>query len=293
MASISNFWQRIITGSLFLTVMIGAIVLSFPSFVFLFGVVMFIATHEYIKLTSLFTSPNKWLLYIANTLFYVLIGFYLLYKIPSDYDGTFLRLIKHFLGQRLFVFLVLLVPVIIFVAEIFRKKEKPFENIAYTILGFIYIAVPFVLLVQAFAPVIGDYSFYKVLAYFLILWAADSFAYVWGKLLGKHKLVPQISAGKTIEGTIGGIVTAMGLSLLGPTVFPQINFNYTEWVIFAALISIFAVPSDLSESLLKRQAGVKDSGKILPGHGGILDRFDSVLLTAPVIYIYIQITNHI
>ncbi len=289
----SNFWQRIITGTLFLIVMIGSIMLSFQSFVILFGVVMFLATHEYIKITSVFSSPNKWLLYIVNTLFYLIIGFYLLYKIPSDYNSAFLKMIKYFLGQRLFVFLMLFVPVIVFIAELFRKREKPFENIAYTILGFVYIAVPFVLLIQTFAPVIGDYSFYKVLSYFLILWIADSFAYVWGKLLGRHKLAPNISAGKTIEGTIGGIVTAVGLSLLGPIIFPQVDFSVSEWVVFAVLISVFAVPSDLSESLLKRQAGVKDSGKILPGHGGILDRFDSVLLTAPVIYIYIQITNHI
>jgi len=293
MASMSNFWQRIITGSLFLVVMIGSIILSFESFVILFGVVMMIATHEYIKITSVFTSPNKWVLYIVNGLFYFIIGFYLLYKIPDAYNSKIVKLFKYFLGQRLFLFLSLFITVLIFITELFRKKEKPFENIAYTVLGFIYIAVPFVLLVQAFSPVIGNYSFYKVLSYFLILWAADSFAYVWGKLLGKHKLAPNISAGKTIEGTIGGIITAVALSLLGPTVFPQVDFTYTEWIVFAAIIAIVAVPSDLSESLLKRQAGVKDSGKILPGHGGILDRFDSVLLTAPVIYIYIQITNHI
>jgi phosphatidate cytidylyltransferase len=293
MAGISNFWQRILTGSIFLTVMIGSIVLSFQSFVVLFGVVMLLSIYEYNKITSIFTSPNKVMLYVAGIIVYGWIAFALLYQFPDVYNKPFLRFFKHLMSQRLLIFLCFLFPVLIFVAELFRKKEKQFENAAYTVLGFFYVILPFVLLIQTFAPVIGDYQYQTVLAYFLLLWIADSFAYVWGKLLGRHKLAPRISEGKTIEGTVGGILTTIGLSLLGPTIFPKAGFTLTEWIIFAALISIFAVPSDLSESILKRQAGLKDSGKILPGHGGILDRFDSVLLTAPVIYIYIQITTHI
>lgn len=293
MAPISNFWQRILTGSIFLIVMIGSIVLSFQSFVILFGVVMLLSIYEYIKITAVFTSPNKWMLYVAGVIVFGLVSFMLLYKIPDLNDRPAIRFLKYMMSQRLLIFLCFLFPVLIFVAEMFRKKENHFENISYTVLGFFYVIIPFVLLIQTFAPIIGKYQYQTVLSYFLLLWIADSFAYVWGKLLGKHKLVPRISQGKTIEGTIGGIITTIGLSLLGPTIFPNVGFSLIEWIIFAALISIFAVPSDLSESLLKRQAGVKDSGKLLPGHGGILDRFDSVLLTAPIIYIYIQITTHI
>jgi phosphatidate cytidylyltransferase len=293
MAPISNFWQRILTGSIFLIVMIGAIVLSFQSFIILFGLVIVFATYEYIKLVSIFSSPNKWIIYVANLSTYAIVSFALILTVTDTDITPGIRRIMNFIISRFFIFLLFLFPVWMMVAELFRKKEKPFENIAYTVLGFIYIGIPFVLVVMAFSPVIGDYKFQWVLSYFLLLWISDSFAYVWGKLLGKHKLAPNISEGKTIEGTLGGIITAMGLSVLGPTLFPQVGMSLVEWIMFAGFISIFAVPSDLSESLLKRQAGVKDSGKILPGHGGILDRFDSVLLTAPIIYIYIQIITHL
>jgi phosphatidate cytidylyltransferase len=293
MATMSNFWQRVFTGILFLIVMIGSIVLSFQSFVALFGVVMLLSIYEYNKITSVFTSPNKVMLYVAGVIVYGWIAFALLYQFPDVYDKPILRFFKHLMSQRLLIFLCFLFPVFIFIAEIFRKHERQFENAAYTILGFFYVIIPFVLLIQTFAPVIGNYQYQTTLSYFLLLWISDVFAYVWGKLLGKHKLAPRISKGKTIEGTVGGILTTMGLSFLGPTVFPNVGFTLIEWIIFAGLISVFAVPGDLSESLLKRQAGVKDSGRMLPGHGGILDRFDSVLLTAPVIYIYIQITTHL
>lgn len=290
MAAISNFWQRILTGSLFLLIMIGSIVLSFQSFYLLFGVVLVFATHEYLKITHHFSSPTKGLLFTINILSYLLVGSTLLMELGSD---PMYRLIKNITVSVLQFVLTLVFPVIIIVVELLQKKPKPFENIAYSVLGYIYIAIPFILLVQMAYHRVWGYNYQLILAYFLLLWITDSFAYVWGKLLGKHKLAPTISAGKTVEGTIGGILTTTGLSLLGPAIFPDLKFSTTEWVVFAFLIATFAVPSDLSESLLKRQAGLKDSGKILPGHGGILDRFDSVLLTAPIVYVYIKIIEMI
>jgi phosphatidate cytidylyltransferase len=294
MAAISNFWQRIITGAIFLLIMIGSIVLSFQSFLLIFGIVVILATREYLKIVSIFSFPNKLLVYIANITGYFLIALILMYDDSwlSNPTPAF-RVIKFFITSRLLVFLTLLFPVLIITAEIFRKKEKSVENIAYSVLGFIYIAIPFMLLVQTFNPVIGNYNFRGPLAYFLLLWSTDSFAYVWGKLLGKHKLAPSVSAGKTIEGTIGGILTTMGFAVALYYIFPSLGYSITQWIIYGGLIALFAVPSDLSESLLKRKAGLKDSGNILPGHGGILDRFDSVLLTAPVVYIYITIINNI
>lgn len=294
MAAISNFWQRILTGSIFLLIMIGSIVLSFQSFLLIFGIVVILATREYLKIAATFSSPNKLMVYVANITGYFLIAFILVFDNDWLTNPTpMFRMIKSFIAGRLLVFLILLFPVLIITAEIFRKKEKSIENIAYSVLGFVYIAIPFMLLIQTFHPVIGDYNFRGPLAYFLLLWSTDSFAYVWGKLLGRHKLAPSISEGKTIEGTIGGILTTMAFAVSFTYLFPSIGYTTTQWVVYGGLVALFAVPSDLSESLIKRKAGIKDSGNLLPGHGGILDRFDSVLLTAPVIYIYTNIINHI
>ncbi len=294
MAAISNFWQRVLTGSIFLFIMIGSIVLSFQSFLLIFGIIVILSTKEYLKIASAFSSPNKLMVYIANITGFFLIAFILMFDNDwlSNPTPAF-RMIKSFVANRLLVFLILLFPILIITAEIFRKKEKSIENIAYSVLGFVYIAVPFMLLIQTFNPVIGNYNFRGPLAYFLLLWSTDSFAYVWGKLLGKHKLAPSISAGKTIEGTVGGILTTMGFAVALYFIFPSLGYSITQWIIYGGLIALFAVPSDLSESLLKRKAGLKDSGNLMPGHGGILDRFDSVLLTAPVVYIYITIINNI
>jgi phosphatidate cytidylyltransferase len=294
MAAISNFWQRIITGAVFLLIMIGSIYASFQSFLILFGVITFMATREYVKITSLFASPNKRMIYIANMGGYLLIAgmffFDAYYKMELN---PFKRMLWNFITQRLFTFICILFTALLIATSIFKKSDKPFDNMAFSVLGFVYVAIPFILLIQTFSPVIGSYNYQLPLAYFLLLWSTDSFAYVWGKLFGKHPLAPHISAGKTIEGTVGGILTTMAFSLSFPFIFSGVGYSFTEWMIYAGLIALFSVPGDLSESLLKRRAGIKDSGNLLPGHGGILDRFDSVLLTAPIIYIYTQLINHI
>ena len=126
-----------------------------------------------------------------------------------------------------------------------------------------------------------------IILVFCLLWANDIFAYLTGKLLGKHKLFPRISPGKTIEGSFGGLV----FTIIAVVVF----VHYVEWlsisaaVGMAAIAVVFGTLGDLCESMLKRQAGVKDSGQLIPGHGGILDRFDSVLFSVPFIFVYLYL----
>jgi len=171
----------------------------------------------------------------------------------------------------------------IFIFELFRNKKQPLKNILVTIGGVIYVGLPFALLnLIAFLPidsVIGNYNKYILLGFFIILWANDTGAYVVGSLIGKNRLFERISPKKSWEGSIGGAFFAVGFAVL------MYYFTGLEtaifWVIFALSIVVFGTLGDLVESLLKRDLGVKDSGSILPGHGGFLDRFDAVLMAAP------------
>ena len=181
----------------------------------------------------------------------------------------------------LVVFLVLLFAMVPFLLALFSKTFD-FESIAaFTFGSLAYLAMPCALMVwmrELFEP-------RTVLLVFVLLWANDTFAYLTGRLLGKHKLFERISPGKTIEGSIGGLV----LTLAGIIVFS----HYVDWLslwqaIGLGLIAVvFGTLGDLCESMLKRQAGVKDSGNLIPGHGGILDRFDSVLFAVPFVFVYL------
>jgi phosphatidate cytidylyltransferase len=133
----------------------------------------------------------------------------------------------------------------------------------------------------------GFYNRGLILGYFFLLWSSDSFAYVFGNLLGKTKLFERISPKKSWEGFIGGLISTVAISFLLAYFNPEIATIH--WVVIAVLIVVCGSLGDLTESLLKRSLNVKDSGSILPGHGGMLDRFDGLLLSAPFVFAYITI----
>lgn len=195
------------------------------------------------------------------------------------------------------VFIPYLVSIVyLLIAELYLQAKDPINNWAYTMLSQLYIALPFSLLsVLAFRSNGYDiqYSYLAPLSVFVFLWVNDAGAYICGSLMGRHKLFPRVSPGKTWEGSIGGglltvaaavaiwhITTSYGVNDLGLTVY--------EWAGMALVVTIFGTWGDLIESLFKRTLGIKDSGSILPGHGGMLDRFDSSLLAIPatVVYLY-------
>ncbi len=188
---------------------------------------------------------------------------------------------------------LLLIPLffIVFVIELYRKKDKPFENIALTFMGVIYIAVPFSFLTGFVFPDSGysNYTSVILISYFSLIWLYDSAAYIFGVSFGKHRLFERISPKKSWEGFIGGAVITLLASYI-------ISFYFTElslinWLVIGLIIIVSATFGDLSESMFKRSIGVKDSGNILPGHGGILDRFDAVLLSSPLVFAYLQLLN--
>ncbi len=183
---------------------------------------------------------------------------------------------------------MLLVPVLwlIFMSVEMMKVSASFILDTSTILmGFIYTVVPFSLLVFL-GKVNGEFDARLPFGFFLILWANDTGAYMVGKFLGKHKLLEAVSPKKTWEGLFGGMASAIISGYFLFSLMPN-SFTRFDWIAVASIVAVFANIGDLIESQIKRIKGVKDSGKLLPGHGGVLDRFDGLLIAMPLVIIYL------
>lgn len=192
---------------------------------------------------------------------------------------------------------IIIIPVLMvfstFLIELYRKKENPFINVAYTLLGLIYIVIPFAMLFHLGFYVekkfTDGYSFQIILGFFIMLWTNDTGAYLAGRFFGKKKLFERISPKKTWEGSFGGALLTITAAYILALFFT--NLNLTNWIVISILVAIFGGLGDLVESMLKRSLNVKDSGSILPGHGGILDRFDGLLISVPFIYTYLYLIS--
>lgn len=187
-----------------------------------------------------------------------------------------------------------LAVMIIFVAEVFRNRQTPIHNIATTILGIVYVGLP--MAVMAIIPMLvqvpdytdSNWNAWYFLFYLFLVWGNDVFAYLFGITLGKHKLCERLSPKKSWEGFVGGILGSMAVGAIAATFFDS---SYPFWIGLALVVALSSVVGDLVESMFKRDAGVKDSGKILPGHGGMLDRFDALIVSAPFAFVYLIIAN--
>ena len=183
------------------------------------------------------------------------------------------------------MFVVMIAMLMVLFVELFRQRETPIQNVGATILPALQVALPIAML--ALLPALGEgYNAWRVVAFFSIIWANDVFAFLVGITLGRHRLCERISPKKSWEGFIGGIVAAMGVALLAAHLLGE---NMYVWAGLGLVSALAAVAGDLIESMFKRAAGVKDSGAIMPGHGGWFDRFDAVLTAAPVAVIYLLI----
>ncbi len=194
-------------------------------------------------------------------------------------------------------YFIVMIPVllIIILAELYRKEEKPFDSLAHTFFSILYCAVPFSILPFAAFSRSGISSLLPheniifspgiILGFFVLLWTNDTGAYLAGITMGKHRLIERISPKKTWEGFFGGIIAASLVALLISGWLGVIG--KIHWIVIAVIISLAGTYGDLAESMLKRSAGVKDSGSLLPGHGGFLDRFDSTIMSFPLVYIFI------
>lgn len=174
---------------------------------------------------------------------------------------------------------------LIFFVEVFRNKENPTQNIASTIMGVIYVALPMSLML--FIPFMlspDEWNPWIFLFYLFLVWGNDVFAYLVGISIGRHKMCPRLSPKKSWEGFFGGVLGSLAMGVLGAYV---VEGNYLVWLGLALVVSLSSVVGDLVESMFKRDAGVKDSGNFIPGHGGMLDRFDALILSAPFAFVYL------
>ena len=270
----SNFWQRAITGVFFVIILAASILIDLWTLSGLFLLVTLIGINEYHTILNKGKKPlpSRMMGFFVATICYTSSVLAAADIIPTA-------------GMAIGFASIAFLPI----AELFRgKTEDAFVRVTNAFTGQLWITVPFSLLVTA-SSLGGVYNGWTVLGFFMILWTNDTGAYVTGRTFGRHKLAPKISPGKTIEGFLGGVVLAMVLAWFMGDISGMYSRN--QWLVIAAIIGVFSNAGDLVESLLKRSSRVKDSGNLLPGHGGVLDRFDGVLLSIPVILAYLLISN--
>lgn len=278
-----NLITRSITGVLFVAIIVVCFMRP-EAMILLFALVTGLTVWEYTGLVNQIDGVT------VNRFISTAAGVYLFLAIAGFCSGI----------TPSAVFIPYLLSVIyLFISELYTESKNAINNWAYTMLSQMYVALPLATInILAFRDIGGQvvFSYLTPLSIFIFLWANDTGAYCFGSLFGKHKLFPRISPGKTWEGSVGGgilvLVVAAIIGYLESSNADQMvggsTMSIPEWMGMGLVVVFFGTWGDLVESLFKRTLGIKDSGNILPGHGGMLDRFDSSLMTMPaaVVYLY-------
>lgn len=266
----TEFLKRTISGVVFVAIVLSALFFGEYSF---FGVFLIFMTGCLVEFYRLIHKMNSQ----PQMLLGVIIG-------VSFFAWVFCYSIDAVEFFTIYAFVALLIA--LFIIEIYRGYEKPIHNIAFTIMGLVYIVAPFSLL--NFIVISNDtYNPKYLLAMLLMVWGNDTGAYLTGVSIGKHKMFPRISPKKSWEGFFGGVVFTAIVAFLISLYYTEVAMHH--WFILGAIASVFAVFGDLLESMFKRAVGVKDSGKFMPGHGGLLDRFDAFIMVIPVTYVFLKL----
>ncbi len=270
-----TFATRTLSAIVFGILLIGSVYWNYYSFSIFFFVVALTGLHEFYKIAEkLGAKPFKITGFICGSIIYMrFINF-------SDVDPFVLSIIQKCLNS-----FMIIMPLILFARALFSKKEHSIKDTLFTIGAILYVVLPFGLLNQsAFLNneswQTSDYDPKLILGIIFLIWSNDTFAYIGGSIFGKHKMIERVSPGKTWEGTIIGVLLTFALSFIFEH-FCKLNI---PWAVFGITVPILATIGDLVESKLKRESGIKDSGKIMPGHGGVLDRFDSLIFVAPFVF---------
>ena len=259
---------RALTGSLYVTVVLLASLFQ-NSFVVLFGLFLVLSIWEFCQLVGL-SKPLPLLLGLSTYIAFNVFPF-------SETTEWLVVVLTLFVSIRATIYL-------------FSRNPFPLSNQTKIVYLIGYIVLPFILLTKI-PTVQQEFNSWSVIVVYLLIWANDTFAYLVGKTWGKHKLLERISPKKTKEGFLGGLVFTMLFAAL--ISYYTLYLSLLNSILFAILICIGSTIGDLVESKFKRVAGVKDSGKLLPGHGGVLDRLDSIIFVAPLAYLFYKIIAHV
>lgn len=281
--------KRSISGAIYVILLLASILFStnknFDSFFILFGIFLIIAVFEFCGLVNI--NKTVPILFAGAT-------YFLTYRIANATKGeVLLYSIRYNQNiEKIVLFLVLLVSIkcLLF---LFNENQTTISSYSKYIYLIGYIILPFLLITKIPFGKVG-YNPKIIISIFILIWTNDTFAYIVGKSIGKRKLFEKVSPKKTIEGFVGGVLFAVLVSYIISKYYIEIvESNTFIWIITALIVSIFGTIGDLIESKFKRIAGVKDSGRIMPGHGGILDRLDSVIFATPIIFLFYQILNYV
>ena len=275
---LKNFLIRTASGAVMLVVVLGAMLLSQWSFAALMAVIAFGGMWEFYRFSEKAGySPMKLLgLFTGTMILCEGLAMMIFFGKANEQTSLMLMIMAS-------TALTLIVP-LMFICEMYRKSSTPIANIASSVLGALYVALPMALLLTV--PMLlgaGKWNPWIMIFYIFIIWANDVFAYLFGITLGRHRLFERISPKKSWEGFFGGLLGAMAMGYVAATV---LEANTAMWIGLALVAAISGVFGDLVESLMKRSVNIKDSGNIIPGHGGWLDRFDALIFSAPFVFIY-------
>lgn len=278
---VKNFVTRTLAGAVLVAVIIGATVLSPISFGIVFMLISLLATQELMKLL---TGKATYLGGVSALLFLAIFA-----EHASMFSERMIVIVWVVYGMSLLLAMT---------GQLWNTKSNPVEAWMHITYSQIYVALPFAL-VNMIAFFRGQFTPVLVLSLFVFIWVNDSFAYLTGSLFGRHRLFERVSPKKSWEGFIGGNLFALGAAYLMSVLDQPLSnllvgndgssLELWQWLLFAQIVVVFGTFGDLVESLLKRTLGVKDSGAAIPGHGGWLDRFDSLMFAAPVVACYLYL----
>ncbi len=290
--------KRAISGAIYVILLLYSILYSTESFFILFGIFLIVTIYEFCNLIQI----HKALPIIFGTLLYILVTLVSFYnKITTDAINTYFNTDFNFaINVKQLDIILLVIALVVSIKCIlflfYDKLQSTSISSKYLyLLG--YIILPFIFITKISFG-INDYNPKIIIGLFILVWTNDTFAFIVGKSIGKNKLYEKISPKKTIEGFIGGIIFAIFAGYLISKFYIKASPQFSDksiliWTSIALIVGVVGTIGDLIESKFKRIAGVKDSGKIMPGHGGILDRLDSVIFVAPIIFLFYQILNYV
>ena len=273
-----NFIVRTISGVVMFAILLFATLYSQWSFTALVALIMVGGLWEFYALSEKCGAEPQRIFGMTMAAAILLAGIALVTPDVEMHQGiVWMKVFSQY-------YLLLALPLML-ICELFRQRENPIMNIGATLLGVVYVALPMAMLL--FVPIsMGGWQPWMVLFFIFTIWANDVFAYLVGVTMGKHKMCPTISPKKSWEGFFGGLVGALCMGVAAAKI---LEMDIKMWCGLALVAAVSGVLGDLLESMFKRKAGVKDSGNVIPGHGGVLDRFDALILATPFVCVYLLV----